>query len=92
MNRALKLPFREVVYIFDREGARGAPYWYLVLDCGHGVSRSQPPIHAGSILLKSVASRLAPKRVSCLWCESGSPSRDPWILIKALGGPTSLRE
>ena len=83
MNRALKGPFREVVYIFDREGDRGAPYWYLVLDCGHGVSRSQPPS-------LGIHNRLAPKRVRCMWCETGLPSSDPWILIKALGGPTSV--
>ena len=84
--------FREVVYIFDREGARGGSYWYLVLDCGHGVARSQPPIHCGNMLSLGLAARLAPQRVRCLWCETGSPSSDPWILIEALGGPTSLRE
>ena len=31
---------REVVYIFEREGLRGGPYWRLVLECGHSVAAS----------------------------------------------------
>jgi len=34
-------PIREVVHIFEREGARGGPYWRLVLECGHSVARKR---------------------------------------------------
>lgn len=78
-------PFKKVVYIFDRVGERDGRYWYLVLECGHTATRNQPPVHPSTIF-NTIESKLAPKKVRCLFCGTGARSRDPWLLIKALGG------
>ena len=83
-------PMREVVYIFEREGERGGSLWWLVLECGHAVTRARyankhwtAQVH---MLLRPLEEKLAPKRVQCHYCGSGAEKHDPWILIKAFGG------
>lgn len=84
----LEGPKREVVYIFEREGKQGGGFWMLVLACGHAVSRTRPPLSTGRpyLLLRRIHTQLAPKRVQCHYCGSGSEKCDPWIMIKALNG------
>lgn len=60
-------PMREVVYIFEREGARGGGYWWLVLSCGHTVARKRcvakhwtAMVH---LMFRPLSEKLAPKRV-----------------------------
>lgn len=83
-------PMRDVVYIFERAGSRGGSFWWLVLDCGHAVARKRTPLKSDTVLihllLKPVEEKLAPKRAQCHYCGSGSAPRDPWALVKALGG------
>jgi hypothetical protein len=83
-------PMREVVYIFEREGTRGGALWWLVLSCGHAVARKRfvirTPAAAAQAMFRPLEEKLAPKRVQCHYCESGSEKRDPWIMIKAFGG------
>jgi hypothetical protein len=82
-------PMREVVYIFEREGERGGGIWWLVLTCGHAVARKRyttqgyPSVH---LLFRPLEEKLAPKRVQCHYCGSGTEKHDPWILVKAFGG------
>jgi len=87
---ALAGPLRGVVYIFEREGARGGGFWWLVLECGHAVSRKRFVGNhwtgMAQLMFKPLSERLAPKRVQCHYCGSGSERQDPWIMIKALGG------
>lgn len=84
-------PRQDVVYIFEREGARGGPYWLLVLACGHSAARPrQVPTSLPAMaqaMFRPMAEKFAPRRVQCLHCGSGCAKRDPWILIAALGGP-----
>ncbi len=86
-------PLRDVVYIFEREGERGGGFWWLVLDCGHAVARKRyaaKSFHAQvHLMFKPLEEKFAPKRVQCHYCGAGSAKQDPWIMIKALGGPTS---
>jgi hypothetical protein len=83
-------PMRKVVYIFEREGARGGGFWWLVLDCGHSVARKRVVGNHWStmvhLLMHPIESKLAPKRVQCHYCGSGAEKQDPWIMIKAFGG------
>lgn len=79
-------PLRQVVYIFDREGDRGGAYWLLVLACGHFVARKCPAITLHS-MFEPIERKLAPRRAKCHCCGAGHAEQDPWILIKALGGP-----
>lgn len=76
---------QKVVYIFDREGANGGPYWLLVLECGHTVSRARVVANMDNIL-RPMAHKLAPKRVRCHYCGIGCEPHDPWPIIKAIGG------
>ena len=85
-------PLRNVVYIFEREGVRGGGFWWLVLDCGHAVARKRyaakgfpAQVH---LMFVPIEAKLAPKRVQCHYCGSGSEKRDPWVMIKAFGGPS----
>jgi hypothetical protein len=78
-------PLCTVVYIFEREGARGGKFWFLVLACGHAVARKQPPLNVHT-LFRPIEEKLAPKRVQCHYCGAGVAKKDPWPLIKALGG------
>ena len=88
-------PRRNVVYIFEREGDRGGAYWLLVLECGHSATRarinysdqSSPSASLTHALLRPLSEKLAPKRVQCMYCGNGSAKCDPWVLIKAFGGP-----
>jgi hypothetical protein len=85
-------PRRDVVYIFEREGDRGGSYWLLVLECGHSATRSRlnysdPMVALTHALFRPLSEKLAPKRVQCMYCGNGASSCDPWILIKAFGGP-----
>lgn len=85
-------PLREVVYIFEREGDRGGGYWWLVLVCGHAVARKRTVANHWTamvhLMFRPIEEKLAPKRVQCHYCGSGSAKQDPWIMVKALGGPT----
>ena len=87
----LEGPLRDVVYIFEREGDRGGGYWRLVLKCGHSVTRKRYVARDWSavvhLMFRPLSEKLAPKRVQCHSCGSGSEQRDPWILIEAFGGP-----
>jgi len=78
-------PRREVIYIFEREGSCGGPYWLLVLACGHAVSRRR---HDSSnfvqTMFRPLSEKLAPRHVRCHYCGMGAEHRDPWILIQAL--------
>ena len=83
-------PFREVVYIFERDGDRGGAYWWLVLSCGHCVARSRyvakdwsAMVHA---MFRPLSEKVAPKRCRCHSCGSGQPALDPAVVIKAFGG------
>lgn len=80
-------PLREVVYIFAREGARGGPYWRLVLECGHSVARKRHnPENFPQTLFRPLSEKLAPKRVQCHYCGSGCAVQDPAVLIRLFGG------
>jgi hypothetical protein len=85
-------PMRAVVYIFEREGERGGAFWWLVLDCGHAVARKRYTSKRGPaqihLLFIPLERKFAPKRAECHYCEAGSPKQDPWIMVRALGGPT----
>ena len=85
-------PMCEVVYIFEREGERGGGYWWLVLGCGHAVARKRYVANSwtavAQLMFKPLVEKLAPKRVQCHHCGSGSPKQDPWIMVQAFGGPT----
>jgi len=87
---ALAGPMRAVVYIIEREGARGGGFWWLVLTCGHAVTRKRHVVKDWSSMVRTlfrpIEEKLAPKRVQCHYCGSGSERQDPWIMIKALGG------
>lgn len=84
---ALAGPLRPVVYIFERAGVRGGPYWLLVLKCGHVVTRRRHNEETvAQALFRPLSEKLAPKRVQCHHCGSGAESHDPWVLIKTLGG------
>lgn len=83
-------PSREVVYIFEREGPRGGPFWLLILECGHSVCRTRRAakdftglVHA---LFEPLERRLAPRHAQCHCCASGLERQDPWILIGLFGG------
>jgi hypothetical protein len=84
-------PVREVVYIFEREGVRGGAIWWLVLSCGHAVARKRFEAKTWTaqvrLMFRPLTEKLAPKRVQCNYCGSGSPTQDPAILVKAFGGP-----
>lgn len=84
-------PLREVIYIFERTGDHSGTYWRLVLTCGHTVARSRinPKDSTAMIsaLFRPLSEKLAPKRVQCHWCGSGSEPCDPWDAIEAFGGP-----
>lgn len=84
-------PLRDVVYIFECEGDRGGGHWRLVLECGHSVARkryvAKDSVALVSALFRPLSEKLAPKRVQCFYCGSGSAFCDPWILIEAFGGP-----
>jgi hypothetical protein len=83
-------PLREVVYIFDRNGVRGAAIWLLILECGHPVVRkrldSKMLSGLAQAMFRPLSEKLAPKRAQCHRCGSGAPALDPWHLIRALGG------
>lgn len=83
-------PMRAVVYIFEREGTRGGALWWLVLECGHAVSRKRHVAKSESatahLLLRPLRDKLAPRRCQCLYCGAGSSHADPAILIRAFGG------
>lgn len=65
MARLTPHPWREVEYISDRIGPRGARYWWLTLSCGHRAGRPMPVINRQRILHPAP---LAPKRVRCIHC------------------------
>jgi hypothetical protein len=83
-------PMRDVVYIFEREGARGGAIWLLVLSCGHPAARKRTDPKSLSALAQAMllplSEKLAPRRAQCHRCGSGEPATDPAPLIKALGG------
>ena len=83
-------PLREVVYIFEREGTNGGAIWWLVLECGHAVARKRYTAKSWSaqvhMMFRPIEEKLAPKRVQCHYCGSGSAKQDPWLMIKAFGG------
>jgi len=83
-------PMRDVIYIFEGEGDRGGGHWRLVLECGHFVARKRYVPREDTVLVhamfRPLSEKLAPKRVQCHHCGSGSPKQDPWIMIKALEG------
>lgn len=82
-------PMREVVHIFAREGARGGPYWRLVLACGHSVTRKRSASKSLSALaqmmFRPLSAKLAPRRVQCHYCGSACEACDPAILIRLFG-------
>jgi len=84
-------PMRDVVYIFESEGERGAAHWRLVLECGHSVVRKRhnpkDSVALVSALFRPLSEKLAPKRAQCYSCGFGSAKCDPWDLIEAFGGP-----
>jgi hypothetical protein len=79
-------PFRKVVYIFEREGTAGGPFWLLVLHSGHHVMR---PRHVTTIatLFHPMSRKLAPKRTRCHYCGTGAETHDPAETVRMLGGP-----
>lgn len=84
-------PLREVVYIIERDGAHGGALWWLVLECGHSVTRKRPITKRSwsaiaQALFRPLEEKLAPRRAKCNYCGSNVPTCDPAILIKALGG------
>ena len=81
-------PLREVVYIFEREGARGGGYWWLVLECGHTVSRTRVVARDWTAMVLLIRHHVkgAPHHVRCHYCGTGSPETDPVISIRAFGG------
>lgn len=82
-------PLREVVYIIEREGARGGGYWWLICACGHAIARKRHVVNLAAVaqlMFKPLAEKFAPKRVQCHFCASGCAEQDPWIMIKAFGG------
>lgn len=83
-------PMRGVAYIFEREGTRGGAIWWLVLECGHAVTRKRYATKSDwtmvHMLLRPIDEKLAPKCVRCHYCGSGNEKHDPAILIKAFGG------
>jgi hypothetical protein len=85
-------PMREVVYILEREGARGGAIWLLVLSCGHPVVRKRTDPKSWSALpqamFRPISEKLAPRRARCHRCGSGQPVGDPAILFRVLGGET----
>lgn len=85
-------PMRDVVFIFEREGVRGGAIWWLVLDCGHAVARKRYDAKSWTavvhMIFRPLDEKLAPKRVQCHYCGSGLAKQDPWIMVKAFGGPT----
>ena len=83
VRSALAGPLREVVYIFEREGARGGAFWWLVLECGHAGARSR---RVPKSLFEPLERHLAPRHVQCRFCASGVERQDPWILVREFGG------
>lgn len=87
---ALGGPKRVVVYIFKREGMRGAALWLLVLECGHPVIRNRSDPKSWSALAQAMfrplREKLAPQRAQCHRCGAGETPCDPVPLIRALGG------
>jgi hypothetical protein len=83
-------PLREVVYIFEREGDRGGGLWWLVLSCGHSVSRKRFTVNSlgqmAQALFRQIEQNLAPKRARCYMCQAGHEPQDPALLIRAFGG------
>jgi len=81
-------PLREVVYIFDRVGPRGGPYWRLVLECGHSVARKRHDPKDFAAVSHAMFRPLSesPKRVQCHDCGSGCEPQDPRVLIRLFGG------
>jgi hypothetical protein len=83
-------PTREVVHIFEREGARGGPYWRLVLECGHSVARKRHDPRSFSAIAQAMfrplSERLAPRHAQCHYCGSGCERQDPMVLIKLFEG------
>ncbi len=78
-------PMREVVHIIEREGTHGGALWWLVLECGHSVSRRRVVSkNRPAAMFEPIERRLAPKHALCLYCQSGAARQDPAILIKAL--------
>lgn len=84
-------PVREVVYIFERQGVRGGAIWWLVLSCGHAVARKRYEAKSWTaqvhMMFRPLEEKLAPKHCQCHYCGSGSAQQDPWLLVKAFGGP-----
>lgn len=80
-------PLRKVIYIFEREGERGGAFWWLVLECGHAVARQRSLPSVGT-MFRPLEEKFAPKRCQCHSCGFGHEKLDPWITIKAFGGPT----
>lgn len=83
-------PVREVIYIFERAGARDGAFWLLVLECGHIVTRRRHVARSwtaiAQTLFEPIEKRLAPRHVQCHYCGSGCEKHDPAIFIRALGG------
>ncbi len=76
---------QKVIYILERIGSRGGPFWLLVLECGHLVSRTRRvPNYHNIVALRTPMG--APKQVKCYHCDSGASSSDPWPTIRALEG------
>lgn len=84
-RNSLAGPRREVIYIFEREGSCGGPYWLLVLSCGHAVSRRRhDSSNFAQMMFRPLSEKLAPRHVQCHYCGMGGEQRDPWILIQVL--------
>lgn len=84
-TRLLPGPRREVVYIFEREGAREGRYWLLVLSCGHSVTRRRPSRRVDQAMFQPLRVKLAPHHAECYSCGDGAVKVDPQILIKFFG-------
>lgn len=90
----MKDPLRKVVYIFEREGDQGGGYWWLVLECGHAVSRHRVTVkhwhQQVNALFRPVDEYLAPERARCHSCGLGHQKIDPAVTVAAFGGPKLL--
>jgi len=81
-------PLCDVVYIFERTGSHGGALWWLVLSCGHSVSRKRYVSNHWTaqvqvLMNTSLSKQSAPKRCRCHMCGIGLSPCDPNIMIDA---------